>query len=64
MAGERIFLAAGFSISAIAGWVGRFTGQEGQKKRGARRIHKHLSDNSINLFRTSLDHLLLDTECR
>src|ERR1700688_3291706 len=30
-----------------------------QKKRGARQNHKRLPYNSINLYRTSLDHLLL-----
>jgi hypothetical protein len=31
----------------------------GGKKRGAWQNHKRLSYNSINLYRTSLDHLLL-----
>jgi hypothetical protein len=53
-----VFICRGFFNYAVAGEFNNSRGRRG-KKRGAWQNHKRLPYSSINLYRTSLDHLLL-----
>lgn len=54
---EGRFVAVGSLVIQLRGLC-QFTGQA-EKTRGAWQNHKRLPYNSISLYRTSLDHLLL-----
>jgi hypothetical protein len=61
MRGTRVLVRSIYPLSDCiynCGEICQFTWQAG-KKRGAWQKHKRLPYSSINLYRTSLDHLLL-----